>query len=210
MKTKMRLLTGHSKSARERAAILKNGVYQLKVVLARSRPSIWRRVLVPGDYTLAALHNVLQRVMGWSDSHLHEFDIQSVRYGRPAPEIEFYEEELLNESRARLRHVLPAAGKSFKYIYDFGDNWVHDIKVEKVLARDEGAVYPFCLGGENACPPEDCGGIFGYYDKLEIIKDPSHQDYEDIADWIGEFDPALFSIEAVNRSLRALSGKRAR
>jgi hypothetical protein len=208
MKTKMRLPSGHSKSARQRAVILKNGVYQLKVVLARSEPPIWRRVLVPGEYTLAALHHVLQRVMGWRDEHLHDFVIEGARYGRTARGIDFGDPELLNESRAALRDVLPAAGKSFLYEYNFGDDWIHDIKVEKVLVRDEGVSYPSCLGGENACPPEDCGGIFGYYDKLEIIKDPSHPDYEDFKDWMGRFDPAAFSLEAVNRSLRALSRKR--
>jgi hypothetical protein len=206
----MRLPSGHSKSARQRAVILKNGVYQLKVVLARSRPPIWRRVLVPGDNTLAALHHVLQRVMGWSDDHLHDFVIQGARYGRTARGIDFGDPELLDENRAALKDVLPAAGKSFRYEYDFGDDWIHDVKVEKALVRDKGGVYPFCLGGENACPPEDCGGIFGYYDKLEIIKDPSNPEHEHIKEWMGSFDPAFFNLEAVNRSLRAFAKKRAR
>ena len=209
MKTKLRLPSGHSKSARQRTALLKSGVYQLNVVLARSEPLIWRRVLVPGDFTLAALHEVIQRVMPWSDEHLHEFIIEGARYGRPARESDFGGPKLQNESRATLKEVIPALGKSFRYEYDFGDNWVHDIKVEKVLAQIEDDVYPSCIAGENACPPEDCGGIYGYYDKLEIIKDPSHPDYEDFKDWMGPFDPASFNLEAVNRSLRAFAKKRA-
>ncbi len=209
MKTKLRLPSGHSKSARQRAAIQKNSIYQLKIALARSEPLIWRRVLVPGDFTLAALHEVIQRVMPWSDEHVHEFDIDGVCYRRSPRESGFGGPKQLNESHAMLKEVLPALGKFFRYEYDFGDSWLHDIKVEKVLSRDKDAVYPFCLAGENACPPEDCGGIFGYYDKLETIKDPTHPDYEDFKDWMGKFDPAAFSLDAANRSLRALSRKRA-
>jgi hypothetical protein len=206
MKTRMRLPSGHSKRARQASAVVQSGIYQLKVVLAGSKPPIWRRIQVPGRSTLAALHHVLQRTMGWDDDHLHEFVVGDVSYGKPAREDDLFVPKMLDESRVKLKDVIPTAGKSFRYIYDFGDDWIHDIKVEKVLIPDEGVSYPLCLEGENACPPEDSGGIYGYYEKLEIIKDRNHPDYEDIIDWLGRrFDPSFFNLEAINRSLRKLS-----
>lgn len=205
MKTKMRLPPGHSKSARQASAVTKDGIYQLKVVLSGSKPPIWRRIQVPGSLRLAFLHKVLQWAMGWEDDHLHEFVIGGTNYGASAPSDNLFAHEMRDESRVRLKDVIPPAGKSFRYIYDFGDDWIHEIKVEKVLLPDEGVSYPRCLGGENACPPEDSGGLYAYYGKLEIIKDTKHPEHEEIKEWMGgRFNPSFFNLEAVNRRLRGL------
>lgn len=135
---------------------------------------IWRRVLVPGEFTLAALHEIIPRVMPWGDEHLHELIIDGVGYRRTRREIHFRGPKLLNEGHATLKEVLPDLGRSFQYEYDFGDSWLHEIKVEKILFRDEGTVYSVCVGGENVCPPEDSGGIFGYYNKLEAANRSLH------------------------------------
>jgi len=206
MKAKTRLPSGHTKRARHASAVLKRGVYQLLVVLSGSDPSIWRRIQVPGSLTLAALHTVLQRAMGWEDSHLHEFIIGGASYGAVAEADSLFAAQMRAESRIRLRDVLPASVKSFRYIYDFGDDWIHEITVEKMGLPEDQASCALCLEGENACPPEDSGGIYGYYEKLAIAKDPKHPEHEDIREWVGSrFDPAFFNLEAVNRRLRGLA-----
>jgi hypothetical protein len=111
-----------------------------------------------------------------------------------------------DESRVALIDVLSLSGRSFRYVYDFGDDWMHEITVEKIDLPESGISYPLCIGGGNACPPEDSGGISGYYEKLEILKDPGHPDYEDIKKWMGQrFDPAFFDLEQVNLRLRRLA-----
>lgn len=201
----MRVPAKRSKPARLRSASPREGIYQLLIVLADSDPPIWRRIQVPGAFTLKSLHQAVQRAMDWEDSHLHEFRIGGRRYEPASLEAAFFDSKSLDENRALLPDVLPSAGMQFRYIYDFGDNWVHEIKVEKILMPEKGISYPRCVEGELACPPEDSGGIYGFFEKLEILKDPGHPDHEDIRDWMGRFDPAHFNCEAVNRSLRSLS-----
>lgn len=176
-------------------------VYQLKVSLRGIKPPIWRRVQVPGDITLAKLHRALQVVMGWTNSHLHKFSIGGVDYAEPDPDgfLNFQ-----SDRRARLNKVARAMQK-FEYEYDFGDSWEHDIVVEKTLQPEPGASYPVCLAGERACPPEDCGGLWGYQDFLEAIMNPAHTEHEAMLTWVGgSFDPETFDLDAVNASLRRL------
>lgn len=176
-------------------------VYQLKVSLREITPLIWRRVQVPGDLTLAKLHRVLQIVMGWTNSHLHKFSIGGVDYAEPDPDgfMNFQ-----SDRRSRLNNVVRAKQK-FEYEYDFGDGWVHDLVVEKTLEPEADIFYPICLAGERACPPEDCGGIWGYEKFLEAIMDPANEEHEEMLTWIGgSFDPETFDLDAVNRSLRNL------
>jgi len=179
-------------------------IYQLKVTLKGLKPPIWRRFQVAANIKLANLHYCLQAVMGWYDSHLHQFTINGETYGPPDTGFGFEPEwQDLDESRFRLND-LTVPGCKFKYIYDMGDNWVHEIKVEKELPVDPGVKYPVCIKGANACPPEDCGGPWGYPDFLAAIADPKHPDHEHMVEWIGgDFDPAAFDINAVNRRLRA-------
>lgn len=187
-------------------------IYQLKVTLRYSKPPIWRRLLVPAGLTLDMLHDTLQAAMGWYDCHLHEFHIGQKRYGEPDPEDGLMGlPEVSNERSAYLFMVLGKAGAKARYTYDFGDNWEHAIVVEKVLQPEPGIAYPICLGGKLHCPPEDCGGIPGYYDLLAAISDPAHKEHEDMLDWLGgDYDPEVFSVEDVNGRLVPLQRRWAR
>ncbi|MBI2855057.1 MAG: plasmid pRiA4b ORF-3 family protein [Chloroflexi bacterium] len=177
-------------------------VFQLKVTLKEIRPPIWRRFLVPADISLHGLHLVLQKVMGWSNYHLYEFEIAGKEYGEPDPDVDFGESDIVNAKRTKLWKVLPAVGSKFTYTYDFGDDWRHELLVEKVLPSGEDRSYPVCLGGKRNCPPEDCGGPWGYEDLLSVIHDPSHEDHYDKMTWLGgRFDPEAFDLEEVNRAL---------
>jgi hypothetical protein len=185
-------------------------IYQIKVTLLGTDPPIWRRLLVPADLTLEQLHDVLQRVMGWEDCHMHEFRIGQQRFGKPDPmEQAFGAPRTANEGTARLSSVLGRVATKAMYTYDFGDSWEHQIVVEKRLAPEPGRAYPTCLAGERHGPPEDCGGISGFYNLLEAISDPEHEQHEELLDWLGDvFDPEAFSVAEVNRRLAALQRRR--
>lgn len=178
-----------------------DSVYQLKVALLESEPPIWRRLQVPGKVTLGELHYVLQAAMGWTNSHLHQFTVDKVDYSDP----EFQLEEAQDEYEVTLSRIAPRAGSVLVYQYDFGDSWMHEVRVEKILPPEPGQRYPVCLVGERACPPEDCGGVWGYEEFLEAIRDPEHEEHEDLLDWIGgSFDPEGFDLNEVNRELKRI------
>ena len=178
-------------------------VYQIKVTLKGSRPPIWRRSQVISDTTLAQLHRLLQCVMGWEDAHLYQFVVSGIRYGDP---------RLLGELDAEDARTVPLATLGlceklkFLYEYDFGDSWEHELLVEKILPRDEGKRYPVCLTGKRACPPEDCGGIWGYASFLAALRDPEHPEHDEMLEWVGgEFDPDIFDQDEVNREIQRLT-----
>lgn len=177
-------------------------LYQLKVMLQEIQPPIWRRVQVWEDATLAQLHHILQIVMGWEDCHLHQFEIGRRIYSVPDPDDDLYERKVIDESRVRLREVLPRVGTQFEYLYDFGDSWRHELLLEAIVLPDPGAQYPRCLTGERRTPPEDVGGSSGYEDYLEAMADPEHEEHESMLQWRGPFDPEAFSITAVNQQLQ--------
>lgn len=189
-------------------------ILQIKVTLEWIKPPVWRRLLVPAGLTLAQLHDVLQAAMPWEDSHLHEFQIGRSHYGAPMPSMGFPGEPAIkNERRVHVWQVLGGPGAKAKYIYDFGDGWEHTIRVEKVLAAEPGETYPVCVAGKRRCPPEDCGGIPGFYNLLETLADPNQEDHQEMLDWVGgSFDPEEFSLEEANARLAALRprGSRAR
>jgi hypothetical protein len=187
-------------------------IYQIKVTLLGTDPPIWRRLLVPAELTLEQLHDVLQLAMGWEDCHMHEFRIGPQRFGKPDPmEQAFGGPRTASERTARLFHVLGRAGTKAVYTYDFGDNWEHQIVVEKRLAPEPGCAYPACLAGERHGPPEDCGGIPGFYNLLEAISDSKHEQREELLDWVGDdFDPEAFSVEEINRRFAPLQRRRIR
>jgi hypothetical protein len=181
-------------------------VHQVKIFL-RDTP-VWRRVLVPSTWTLARLHDVIQRAMGWQDYHLHEFEIGGVRYG--IDDGEDWGPPPKNERRARLATVAPV-GISFAYQYDFGDCWDHDVDVEALLPQEAGKLYPVCRAGEGACPPEDCGGTTGFAELVEVLADPDHEEHESMRTWAGEgYDPKHFDLDAVNESLSFIAARRLR
>lgn len=185
-------------------------IYQIKVTLLGTDPPIWRRLLVPADLTLEQLHNVLQIAMGWEDCHMHEFRIGQQRYGAPDPmERAFGGSRTASERTARLFNVLDRAGTKAVYTYDFGDSWEHRIAVEKRLAPEPERAHPTCLAGERHGPPEDCGGIPGFYNLLEAIGDPEHEEHQELLDWVGgSFDADAFSVDDVNRRLVSLQRRR--
>jgi hypothetical protein len=190
--------------SRRKADTEKEKVYQLKITLVESDPEIWRRVLVSADTSLGKLHRIVQTAMGWTNTHLHEFIVKGVSYGSADPEMEMDDSE--DEDETRLAYVAPRARSVLRYIYDFGDGWEHKITVEKIAEGDERfSGRPVCLAGEWSCPPEDCGGIYGYLGMLEALKDPECEEYEDTLEWLGEgFDPEEFDLKEVNLMLKRI------
>jgi hypothetical protein len=177
----------------------KTRIFELKIQLREVRPPVWRRVLVPGEMTLGKLHEVVQVAMGWTNSHLHEFDIDGARYGLPDPG--WGVNEVADECRVKLFRVA-GEGSRLRYAYDFGDGWEHDMVVEKVLAPQPGTRYPCCIGGRGACPPEDVGGPWGYQGFLAAVADAGHDEHEQWIEWVGGgFDPDAFDVASVDKAL---------
>ncbi len=173
-------------------------VYQFKITLRETRPSVWRRIQVPETYTFWDLHVAIQDAMGWFDGHLHQFVMRDPARGGEVfigiPDEDFPSMiPTLAGWRHRISDWFSAERSSARYDYDFGDGWEHDVRLEGILPRDEAAEYPVCVDGEMACPPEDVGGTGGYEDFLKILADPSSDEYESMLEWVGgEFDPADF------------------
>ena len=175
---------------------------QLRIELVDVQPRVWRRVLVPQTVTLAKLHAIVQRTMGWTDSHLHLFEADGQRYGVPDPDWDDLE-PVINERRVRLQTLLEAGVRQFVYRYDFGDDWEHTVDVEAIVGPDDPELPPIvCTAGENACPPEDVGGSPGYERFLEALGNPMHEEHLQMRLWAGcPFDPAALDRNAINRRL---------
>lgn len=177
-------------------------IYQIKVTLQDSKPTIWRRFLVGDNVTLHNLHDILQIVMGWTNSHLHHFIVDGEYYSEPFDD-DFATVETKNEVRYKLNQFVRGEGFKFRYEYDFGDGWMHNLIVEKILPVEKGVHYPVCIKGKRACPPEDVGGVWGYDDFLEAIANPNHPERKEMLEWIGaDFDPDRFDMERINERLR--------
>ncbi|MBI3687638.1 MAG: plasmid pRiA4b ORF-3 family protein [Actinobacteria bacterium] len=181
-------------------------IYQIKVGLRGAKPPIWRRLLVPADLGLDRLHDTIQSAFGWGGGHLHVFDTPYGEFGRPDLELELAHQD---EALVTLEQVVARVKDKIRYTYDFGDDWVHDIVVEKVLDRDPAVVYPRCAGGRRAAPPEDCGGIWGYEELVEALADPQHPEHAERLEWLGlhdatQFNPAGFHVDEVNQALSFL------
>ena len=175
---------------------MKPTIYQLKVTLRYTKPPIWRRLEVRGDIKLGRLHRILQVAMGWADCHLHQFIVRGRYFGPPNLEL-----GLENENRIRLDQVLQKPKDKMIYEYDFGDSWEHNVVLEKVLPFTQGERrYPVVTGGKRACPPEDCGGVGGFYTMLEVLQDPDHPEHEEYSEWLGEYDQDDFDVAYINRS----------
>jgi hypothetical protein len=179
-------------------------VYQLKIVLAETRPPIWRRVQVQ-NCNLTTLHLIIQRAMGWYGGHLWAFEIGGEQYGEDFEGDSDMDMDMLSSRSIKLSQLVDEGVKKFRYTYDFGDNWEHIVTVEKTLNTDPTAKYPHCTAGKRACPPEDCGGPWSYDEFLVAISDPKHEEHDELLEWVGgEFDPENFDLSEVNQQLAAI------
>ena len=182
-------------------------VYQFKITLVDSSPTIWRRIYVP-DGTLDDLHEWIQTAMGWTNSHLHQFEIDGRRYGDPDLLEDCWEDADFFDSReTQLSELLGGQHPphTIHYMYDFGDGWEHVVEFEGTQPTDAGKKYPCCVDGARACPPEDVGGIWGYPEFLEAIRNPKHEQHEWYLEWAGdEFNPEAF--DAADATEAMLSG----
>jgi hypothetical protein len=179
---------------------VKRSALQFKITLAEVQPVVWRRIEVPASYSFWDLHVAVQDAMGWLDYHLHMFRLRNPDSGQ-IEEIGIPDEDAFEGDPVCLpgweTPIAPhfaTVGTVASYHYDFGDDWVHEIELEAIGRRQPGAKYPRCLDGQNACPPEDCGGPPGYARLLAIIADPTDEEYESMMEWLGgSFDPSSFS-----------------
>lgn len=172
-------------------------IIQFKITLLGSKPPIWRRVQMPGHYRMDHVHQVIQLAMGWTNSHLHEFTIKGKQIGMAESA---WDDDLIEESEVYFEELKLKKGDNFRYTYDFGDDWTHEVLIESI--EDGDIDVPVCLKGKGACPPEDCGGVWGYEDILEALKDPDSPEYEDFREWLPEgFDPAVFPLASINEEL---------
>lgn len=183
-------------------------IYQLKITLLGTNPKIWRRIQIP-DCKLNTLHYHIQAVMGWTNSHLHHFDIKGERHGLPEHLDYDGDGDIVDSRKVMVGDIVPKNGKkfAFRYTYDFGDNWEHEVLFEGIVEPEPGKKYPVCLEGERACPPEDCGGIGGYEHLLETLDDPTHEEHQGMKEWVGEFESENFDSKiATVRMVRGLRG----
>lgn len=180
-------------------------IFQFKITLNYSKPKIWRRILVPSEYTFFDLHCAIQNAMGWSDGHLHAFYIEGkkpkdrITIQSPSPD---GDDGCFGETHdERVEYIVDYFGKLMKqciYSYDFGDSWDHTVLLERVLPRMPKIIFPQCIAGEKACPPENCGGVGGYEDLIKIIKNPDHKEHIDMMEWLGINDPEEFNPNEFN------------
>jgi hypothetical protein len=179
----------------------------LRIELKDSDPPIWRLVEVPTSITLKVLHDIVQVTMGWMDYHLWEFIISAQRYGLPTEE-DWGTAPRKVASRTRLRDVLSPGTTMIDYTYDFGDNWEHRLIVSDVRPGDPGTDYPRFIGGERDGPPEDCGGIPGFYEMLEAKADPTHPEHAEITEWLDEYDPDELEVFPIEVALGRIAARR--
>jgi hypothetical protein len=181
----------------------------LKVTLRGIRPPIWRRIRIADDTTLSKLHQVIQLAMGWEDAHLHEFQIGDRRYGEPSDEGWPGAARTYSENNVKLASLVDQGIMQFRYLYDFGDGWEHQVVVEKVQPLDPDQQYPSLTGGKRACPPEDCGGVYGYLRLFEVLADPTDEEHAELTEWVGgSFDPEHFDLQSVNQTLAPMARRR--
>ena len=177
-------------------------IYQLKITLLGVRPAVWRRVLVPAKFRLIKVHKIIQAAMGWQDYHLHQFVIGGMRYSYPYPGTDWEDSGDISTRNLRARDMWSRRGIVVEYVYDFGDNWRHSVVLERILPAKPYGVYPVCLAGARACPPEDVGGAGGYREFLDVLRRPKHPDHEHYATWSGgSFNPNLFDLVRVSRKV---------
>ena len=179
-------------------------IFQFKVTLKGVDPLIWRRLQVPESYSFWDLHVAIQDAMGWQDRHLHLFQVANPSTGLTdsigVPDDEAFEGDPVTLAGwdLAIADYFGEVGASGRYEYDFGDDWQHEVLLEDILPGASQSKYPLCVAGARACPPEDCGGVFGYVELLEAIRDPAHKEHDTMLQWLGgDYDPSTFNPKAV-------------
>lgn len=188
----------------EQASGGKAAIYRFKIILQDTDPAIWRRIETK-DVTLEQLHALIQTAIGWTNSHLHQFEIAGTRYTDPRFMMgDFDDFGAIDYSGIRIGDLVSKHGSKLRmgYEYDFGDGWRHEVVLEKVTQSDPGTKYPRCIDGERACPPEDIGGVYGFADYVEAIANPSHSEHDEFLEWNGPFDPTEFDAAKATRRMR--------
>jgi len=175
-------------------------IYQFKISLQEISPTIWRRIQVPEDYSFWDLHVAIQDAMGWLDYHLHLFQVHRkhvpvpIQIGIPDDYAVEVDPEIHAGWEAPIADLFYQVGDTADYEYDFGDGWRHKILLEAISLQKKGQKYPKCIGGARACPPEDCGGVPGYYRALEVLADPNDEEHESMLEWLGgKYDSREFA-----------------
>lgn len=184
-----------------------NEIATVRIELRHIEPVIWREVEVPTSITLKILHDVIQAAMGWFDYHLWEFTIDKRKYGLPMDE-DWGTKPRFEASKVRLRDVLKPRKTVIDYIYDFGDGWEHRLTVTHVRAGEPDVHYPRYIGGERNCPPEDCGGLPGFFDLLEALADPTNPNHADAKEWADDYDPDLIEELPIKIALGRIAKRR--
>ena len=187
----------------------KTDVLQIRITLQHVEPPVWRRVLVPAGLSLRRLHETIQASMGWLSQHLYEFRIGERRYGVPLQDDLQFGKRAANDASVKLSSLVERGVERFRYIYDFGDDWWHEITIEEAKPGEPGIDYPMLIEGGRRCPPEDCGGPPGYEAFLEAISDPSHPEHAEALEWYGEpYDPEDIERETINAQLSRIARSR--
>ena len=182
-------------------------IYQFYIELLESDPLVWRRIVVPADYTFYHLHKAIQGAFGWENSHLFQFSESGFSdktvYGIPGDDID-PDMITIDAKKTKMSRIFRKEGETYCYIYDYGDAWEHRLVLEKKEAKD--MAVPWCIDGAGACPPEDVGGIHGYQQMLEVLKKPRHPEKAGYIEWLGlvpgeKWDAKFCSIRDVNKRL---------
>ena len=184
-----------------------NEIATVHISLRHTNPEIWRLVEVPTSATLKVLHDIIQAVMGWFDYHLWEFTIGTQRYGLPMDE-DWEGEPHIDASKVRLRDVLKSERTLIDYTYDFGDCWEHRLTVTDVRTGQPDGSYPRYVAGEWNAPPEDCGGIPGFYEMLAAIANPSHPIHAEVIEWVDDYDPNVVDELPITYALARIANRR--
>lgn len=180
-------------------------ISDMTISLVGSNPPIYRQLEVKSDTTLFEFHCMIQTAMGWTNSHLFEFRRGDLIFGVNLQETIYEFPDLIEAAHVRIAALLKRPGQTLTYIYDFGDSWEHKIKLNRHLPIEKGKFYPACITGAGKCPPEDCGGMGGFYNLLKILGNPKDPEYKEVKTWVGrKYDPEDFQVDAMNRKLRRI------
>jgi hypothetical protein len=184
-----------------------NEICTLRIELRDTKPLIWRQLEVPTSITLKALHEIIQAAMGWLEYHLWEFTVGRQKFGLPMDQ-DWGTEPRIDAAKVRLREVLTPRKTTIDYLYDFGDDWEHRLIFTDIRQGTQGVGYPRYIAGEWNAPPEDCGGVPGFYDKLAAAADPKHPDHDEIKEWLSDYDPNIIDETQIKIALGRIAKRR--